>query len=171
MDAGNVLERFATEVGDAETAGEALDRIAVEAVPMMVRVVRRLLAGDAAGEVQDESRVSRAAKLSKADASVHFTDSAERVRLRVNGLQPWPGCSVRVAGQELRLLRVGAGAGRGHAGELLADGSIACGDGSVLPMLVQSPGGKAMEWNVWMRGQRLQAGAVVESSFPAGPVS
>jgi methionyl-tRNA formyltransferase len=68
-------------------------------------------------------------------------------------------------------LRVGAGAGRGRAGELLADGSIACGDGSVLPMLVQSPGGKAMEWNVWMRGQRLQAGAVVESNFPAGPVS
>ena len=171
MDAGNVLERFATEVGDAETAGEALDRIAVEAVPMMVRVVRRLLAGDAAGEVQDESCVSRAAKLSKADASVHFTDSAERVRLRVNGLQPWPGCTVRVAGQELRLLRVGAGSGRGRAGELLADGSIACDNGSVLPMLVQSPGGKAMEWNVWMRGQRVQPGTVVESNFPAGPVS
>jgi hypothetical protein len=28
-----------------------------------------------------------------------------------------------------------------------------------------------MEWSVWMRGQRLQPGTVLESNFPAGPVS
>jgi len=173
MDAGNVLERFFIEVGQQETASEVLDRVAVEAVPMMQRVVMRWLhaAGQAPIDEQQQvdAQATRAAKLSKADASVCFSDSADRVRLRVHGLQPWPGCVVRVNTQLLRLLRVAQGSlpTSGKPGELLADCSIACGNGSVMPLQVQPQSGKVMPWLEWLRGQRLTAheGVVLQSTF------
>jgi methionyl-tRNA formyltransferase len=123
--------------------------------------------GDGSGRAQEDALATRAAKLSKADASVAFDQPADRVRLRVNGLQPWPGCVVRVAGQELRLLRVARGTGSGRPGELLGDGSVACADGAVRPVEVQPPGGRAMPWADWLRGRRIDAGVIVEPAFPA----
>jgi methionyl-tRNA formyltransferase len=167
MDAGTILDAFEMDLAPQETAAEALDRAATEAVPMMLSVVRRLLTGDDSGRVQDHALATRAAKLSKADASVDLTQSADAVRLRVNGLQPWPGCVVRVAGQELRWLRVAPAQGHGSPGELLADGCVACGAGAVRPVEVQPPGGKAMAWADWLRGRRIEAGTRVESAFPS----
>jgi len=167
MDAGVILESFETDLGAQETAAEALERVAHESVPMMVRVVRSLLKGDGSGRVQDETRATRAAKLSRADASVSFDQPADRVRLRVNGLQPWPGCVVRVAGHDVRWLRAAPGMGRGKPGELLPDGCVACAEGAVRPIEVQPPGGKAMAWADWLRGRRIEAGATVEPAFPA----
>jgi methionyl-tRNA formyltransferase len=134
---------------------------------MMLRVVERLLRGDGQGRPQDESCACRAAKLSKADASVDVRESADRVRLRVNGLQPWPGCVVRVAGQEVRWLRAGPAQSGGAPGTLLVDGAVACAEGAVRPIEVQPPGGKSMAWADWLRGRRIEAGAVVESAFPS----
>lgn len=167
MDAGDILDSFETDVGERETAGEALDRVAIESVPMMRRVVARLMQGDGSGRAQDDALASRAAKLSRADASVSFDQPAERVRLRVNGLQPWPGCVVRVAGHELRWLRLACGTGNGRPGELLRDGSVACAMGAVLPVDVQPAGGRAMPWSDWLRGRRIEPGAIVEPAFPA----
>jgi methionyl-tRNA formyltransferase len=171
MDAGTILDAFETDIGPQETAGEVLDRVAVESVPMMLRVVERLLHGQGEGRAQDEARASRAAKLSKADASVNLDQSGDRVRLRVNGLQPWPGCVVRVAGQDLRWLRVGPAEGAGAPGTLLADGAVACAQGAVRPIEVQPPGGKVMAWADWLRGRRIDPGARVESTFPSPDVA
>lgn len=171
MDAGTILDSFETDIGPQETAGEVLDRVSVESVTMMLRVVERLLRGDGQGRSQDESRACRAAKLSKADASVPFDQPSDRVRLRVNGLQPWPGCVVRVAGQDLRWLRVGPAEGTGASGTLLADGAVACAPGAVRPIEVQPPGGKPMAWSDWLRGRRIDPGARVESAFPSPGVA
>jgi methionyl-tRNA formyltransferase len=163
MDAGEVLDRFETHVGESETAGEVLDRVAADAVPMMSGVVRRLLAGERWGVPQDESRASRAAKLSKAEAWVDLAWMAHDVRLRVNGLQPWPGCVVHVGDREVRWLRASIALGQGRPGEILRDGAVACGQGAVLPLEAQEPGGRPVRWSEWLRGRRIPQGACVQS--------
>lgn len=168
MDAGDILDSFTARLGPSETAGEALERVAVESVPMMERVVRRLLAGDASGRPQDHAQATRAAKLSKIDAWVDLSASADAVRLRINGLQPWPGCVARVDGREVRLLRAGPASGGGEPGELLQDRAVACGTGAVMPLEVQSPGGRPMPWVEWLRGQRLGPGVRMVSSPGTG---
>lgn len=168
MDAGDVLGRFETQAGPTETAAEVLDRVAREAVPMMERVVRALLSGESSGMPQDDALATRAAKLSKSDAWVDLAASAQAVRLRVNGLQPWPGCVASVEGREVRLLRVGPAEGGGTPGELLHGGAVACGEGAVTPLEVQSPGGRPMPWGEWLRGQRLGVGARMESTPGVG---
>ncbi len=116
MDAGEIYAREAFEVGATETAGELHDRVALACEPMMVRVLEQAAAGALRGEAQDDALATRAAKLSKAEAFVDFSQEARLVRSRIHGLQPWPGCDATVAGHALRLLRVRDVAASGAAG-------------------------------------------------------
>lgn len=188
IDAGAVFAEAATEPRDAETAGELHDRLSVlgcaplldtvrrwrgafdahQNTPLRQRAVRAL---DSLGGVQqDERLVTRAAKLSRADAWVDFAADAHAVSARINGLSPWPGVDAVVGQNALRILRARpasegdtarAGAGGAHAGEITSAGRVACGRGMVELLEVQPPGGSVMAWDAFRRGRQIAAGAVV----------
>ncbi|MFO0874611.1 MAG: methionyl-tRNA formyltransferase [Phycisphaerales bacterium] len=88
---------------------------------------------------QDESLATRAPKLSRADAVLSFQRSAHEIRCRVNGLSPWPGCTVRVGGETVRLLRVE---------EIVVDGAVGADDASI-GVARPTPAQPAAEEGVW----------------------
>ena len=94
---------------------------------------------------------------------------AHRVRARVNGLNPWPGCAIAVDGAALAVRRcVEVEGDAPPAGTLRPDGRLGCGRGAVRLLEVQAPGGKAMAFRDWARGARLAGEARVMSAPPAG---
>jgi methionyl-tRNA formyltransferase len=123
--------------------------------------------------VQDESSATRARKLSRADAWVDLAQPASRVRARVNGLNPWPGCGAEVDGRAIVLRRCEEVAGTSGAGKpagtLEADGTLWCGEGAVRILEVQPPGGRTMDFGAWARGARLSGPAILRSAPPAAP--
>jgi len=174
MDAGLVYATAETRVGESETAGELHDRLAGLGPDLVDRVLAGQREGTLRGEPQDESKATRARKLSRADAWVDFTAEARRVAARINGLSPWPGCDALIDGAPLRILRARVdsrrepGAARSEPpGSIGADGAVACGRGAVELLEVQSPGGRVMGFDEWRRGRRVGSGARVES----GPAS
>ena len=158
MDAGVVYGRASLAVGPAETAGDVHDRLAALGPAAVAGVLDRFAAGELAFEAQDEARATRAAKLSKADGTVDFAGGdAAAVAARINGLNPWPGCRVRVTGPggedagELLLRRTEPvpagepGPGRTAAGvvlpgALLRGAEVAAASGTVRLLEVQAPG-------------------------------
>jgi len=165
MDAGDVLGQVQTPIDPHETAGELHDRLAELGPGLMNAVLSRMEAGTLTRERQDESRVTHAPKLSKKDGTVSFDQPAERVRARVHGLTPWPGCRVRVAdGIVLRLHRVAVAEKAGAnapAGTLLAGGRVACDPGVVRLLAVHPPGGKMMSFEALMRGRPIEEGTLL----------
>jgi methionyl-tRNA formyltransferase len=178
MDAGKMYARAELPIGPQMTAGELHDALSELGPGVMVRVLREWNEGRAHGEAQNEAAATRARKLSRADAWVDFTRSAECVRARINGLSPWPGCTVSIAGHALKVLRsrvsgahaasvpVVADVAGATPGRLLPDGSVACGQGCIEILEVQPAGGKSMSFEAWRNGRKLPAGACVESSPP-----
>ncbi len=180
MDAGLILGQSEREVLPLLTAGDLHDKLAQDGPALVQEVLARHQAGGAQGRAQDPKLVTKAPKLSRADAWVDFADDAEVCRRRVHGLSPWPGVSITAAGVELKLLRVGAetdSAGRqkyhrGDAlpGELLdpVQGLVACGDATILRILeVQPAGGRPMSWHSFALGRRPQAGDRVLCNSPS----
>lgn len=171
MDAGDIYAIAETPIDPRETAGELHDRLA-ELGPACVLKVLADLAGDTLNPVaQDEGKATRARKFSKADGTVDFDQPAARVRARVHGLNPWPGCRVvwRSArsgvSQTLLLRRVADHAESVHdtqaPGTVQDDLRIACGDagGGALELLeVQAPGGKALALADFLKGQSMLPG-------------
>ncbi len=188
MDAGLVLAQSSRPLDLSLTAGELHDALALEGPELIGQVLDSHARGSLRGQSQDESLVTKARKLSRADAWVRFAEPAGACVRRVHGLTPWPGVSVRIvphgdagdtpaapaalAAPELKLLRVGteerAGSASAEPGTLIdaAGGLVACGDASTLRLLlVQPSGSRAMAWSDYARGagRGLATGSVVRS--------
>jgi len=195
MDAGPVFATASTEVGDTENAGELHDRLALLGADPMLGVLRALverlrsMPGATGAQamrslpmsVQDESRATRARKLSRADAFIDLTRPADLVRARINGLAPWPGCDATIivpgaAAIPVKVLRARVvGDGPPHAdaevGRVTGDGVVKCGSGSVEVLEAQVPGAKAMSLAALLRGRRLAGcNGLALQSGPSGAV-
>ncbi|MFM9098181.1 MAG: methionyl-tRNA formyltransferase, partial [Phycisphaerales bacterium] len=173
MDAGVVYAEAPRAIGPRETSGELHDALAALGPDVVSGVLAQWLAGTAAPVVQDESCATRARKLSRAEAWVDLSMAASRVRARVNGLNPWPGCAAEVDGRALVLRRceevegdAPAGSVR-PAGTLEPDGTLWCGQGAVRILEVQLPGGKTMDFGAWARGARRSSPTTLTSVPPA----
>ncbi|MBX3359527.1 MAG: methionyl-tRNA formyltransferase [Phycisphaeraceae bacterium] len=178
MDAGLVLGQTRRSIEPSMTAGELHDLLAADG-PALVqsvleRAVPRFRAGlEPEGEVQDNSRVTLANKLSKRDGSMRFDLPADFCRRQVHALTPWPGVTVLCEGRLLKVLRVRTVGGTSPQapGALIdpAGGVVACGDGTMLALLeVQPPGKRPMAWADYARGRTLNAGDRFSEFEPGG---
>ena len=166
MDAGAVVASAAAAIDRQETAGELHDRLAAMGPAVVLDALDRHEGGRLAPREQDETRATTARRLTKADGTVGFDQPAERVRCRVHGLTPWPGCAVTLDGRRLHLRRVAVaadgGPSRGEPGTIGADGLVACRPGAVELLNVQPPSGRMMSFEAYRRGHVLPAGARME---------
>jgi methionyl-tRNA formyltransferase len=164
MDAGAVYGTGSLAVGPRQTAGELHDALAELGPELVGGVLRAWTSGTAASRAQDEALATRARKLSRLDAWVDLSMPAGRVRARINGLNPWPGCSISVDGAPLVVRRCEEAPeavsrpGAPAPGTLSADGTLACGSGAVRLLEVQAPGARAMPFADWARGRRFAGG-------------
>ena len=155
MDAGLVYATRARAIGPAETSDEVHDSLALLGPEALTSVLAAHAEGRAVGATQDESKATRARKLSKADGTVDLAAlDARAARARINGLNSWPGCTVVVGGLEVKLLRVReAESGGGEPGVVRADGCVTATSGAVEILEVQPAGGRAMAWRDFVRGR------------------
>lgn len=173
MDAGEVHATRETPIDPAETAGELHDRLALLGPDAVLEVLDRAARGEVRAVSQDESLVTHAAKLGRADSTVDFAAAVASVRARIHGLVPWPGCEVEVVGPEgtptsidrLRIHRVAdvAESGPGPTGRIDADGLVTCADGAVRLLEVQAPGGRVLDWASFHRGRPLPEGTRLQA--------
>lgn len=166
MDAGLILGQSRRPLDPGATAGEVHDALALDGPQLVVDCLQRHAAGGTIQAVsQQESLVTRAPKLSRADAWVDFAQPAVMCRRRIHGLSPWPGVMVQLDGQQVKLGHADLAPSVSGDPGTLADadaGVIACGEGTGLQLLdVQPAGGKPMPWSAFQRGRRLKSGLVV----------
>mgnify|MGYP001796426937 CR=1 FL=1 len=167
MDAGEVLGQSHRPIDPTLTAGEMHDLLADDGPELVLDVLSRFDAGMLEPQTQDESLVTLASKLSKADGVLDFTQPAEALRRRVHGLTPWPGVAVSLASVRLKLLRVepGPAVSEQAPGRLAdaAEGLVSCAGESSLRLLEVQPAGKrAMPWSAFVAGRSIEPGVVLE---------
>ena len=169
MDAGMMYAEEPLAVGPSQTAGELHDALSALGPDLMAAVLHAWCRGTVQARSQDESLATRARKLSKLDAWVDLTMPADHVRARINGLNPWPGCGISVAGTPLIVRRCEPApeAAPGAPGTLRMDGTLCCGSGAVRLLEVQAAGGRVLSFGAWSRGARLEGEPMVTSAPPA----
>ncbi|WP_428389763.1 methionyl-tRNA formyltransferase [Mucisphaera sp.] len=184
MDAGAVYAQADLAIDPKETAGELHDRLALLGPNAIAQVLNQLATNTLRPIEQDHTLATKAPKFTKADGTVDFNQTCHRVRCRIHGLTPWPGCRVRwVAADgtdqgELHLRRVAEvpdlsctvgleAIDRPPApGTLLAPTEdnrhqtdlIATPDGAIRLLEVQAPGRKAMSFADFQKGKAMQPG-------------
>jgi methionyl-tRNA formyltransferase len=162
MDAGLILAQSRREILPAQTTGELHDLLSQDGPALVLRVLAEHDAGTLKPVAQEESGVTLAKKLSRADGLVDPAGlTSEELRRRMHGLNPWPGVAVLLRGKELKLRRgavldVASKAVQPAAFIDAARGVVACAGGTALRLLeVQPAGGKPQAWETFARGARL----------------
>ena len=162
MDAGDVIDVAKTPIGENETAGELLDRLAVLGADLLSKTLTAFREGPVKAVPQDESRVSYAPMLDKSICPIDWNKSAQAIHNHVRGLHPWPVATMELQGTKFKV----------HATRVIADshdrtpGSVialtktglqmACGEGILEILSLQADGGKRMNAPDYFRGHPLQ---------------
>ncbi len=161
MDAGDVIAVKKTSIGEEETAGELLDRLAVLGADLLSETMERLARGERVTAVpQDEAQVTYAPMLDKTMCPIDWTKTARQVCSWVRGLHPWPVATAELAGTRFKIHAAVTAQGRGTPGQILALTKtglvVACGDGAVEIRSLQAEGGKRMAAVDYFRGHPLE---------------
>lgn len=160
MDAGNIIDTAKTPIGENETAGELLDRLAVLGAGLLSKTLGRLAEGPVESVVQDEEKVSFAPMLDKAMAPIDWSKTAQQVHNHVRGLHPWPVATMELQGKKFKVHETRLAEGSGKPGEILGltktGLKIACGEGAVEVTSLQAEGGKRMAAPDYFRGHPLE---------------
>ncbi|NLX58449.1 MAG: methionyl-tRNA formyltransferase [Phycisphaerae bacterium] len=184
MDAGDVLGRRETTIGPRETAGQLHDRLATLGADVVLDVLGQLEAGTHRPVVQDESHVTLAPRLSKADGLIDWSLPAERLDCLVRGLSPWPGAFAFLAQAGHEALRVivedaapavaGDAAPHGEApGTVLQAGHrllVATGQGALDIIQVKPQSGRSMTAEAFCNGRGVRPGDRFVASEAEGEI-
>lgn len=161
MDAGDVIDVAKTPIGENETAGELLDRLAVLGAELLSKTLNRLRCGDeCCGTPQCCEDVSFAPMLDKTMCPIDWTRTARQVHNHVRGLHPWPVATMELQGKKFKVHATRVVEGSGKPGEILGltrtGLRIACGEGAVEILSLQAEGGKRMAAPDYFRGHPLE---------------
>ena len=159
MDAGDIIDVAKTPIGENETAGELLDKLAVLGADLLSRVLTKFENGDVAGAPQNEAEVSFAPMLDKSMCPIDWSQTAQQVHNHVRGLHPWPVATMELKGQKFKVHATRIVDGTGKPGQILGltktGLKIACGEGAVEVIQLQAEGGKRMAAPDYFRGHPL----------------
>ena len=156
LDTGPVLATHAVTV-----AGKSAGQLTAELGEIGARLIAGVLADIAAFPPmpQPDLGITYASKIDKAESRLDFAHAAEAVERQVRAFAPSPGAWFELDGERYRVLAADVMAASGEPGTIL-DGSltIACGQGTIRPTLIQRAGRPAMDIAAFLRGRAVAAG-------------
>ena len=91
MDTGEIVGQLTTNIGESETAGELLTRLAVDGASLLVATFDAIEDGTAQPRSQADHDVSYAPKILPADANVKWHHPALGISRWIRGCTPEPG--------------------------------------------------------------------------------
>ncbi|MES0809872.1 methionyl-tRNA formyltransferase [Roseibium sp. SCPC15] len=169
LDTGPVCMSETVAIGENMTAGELHDRLSGLGGDLMVRALAALFRGALGEQVQAENGVTYAAKLSKQETRIDWSNPAADVHNHIRGLSPFPGawCEMTLGGksERVKVLRSAVVDGEGAPGTVLKVEDapvIACASGAIRLDQVQRAGKKPMSGADFLRGAALSDGNVLD---------
>ncbi|MEX5413533.1 methionyl-tRNA formyltransferase [Atlantibacter hermannii] len=103
LDTGDMLYKLACPITPDDTSASLYDKLAELGPQGLIETLQLLASGKASPEVQDESRVTYAEKLSKEEALLDWSLSAAQLERCIRAFNPWPMSYFMMDGQPVKV--------------------------------------------------------------------
>ncbi len=170
LDTGPMLQIGCLPIARDDTTGSLHNKLAALGGSMIVQALHRLEQGALAATPQPAEGALYAAKISKQEAQLDFTQSATVVARKIRAFNPFPGAFALFNGVTLKLWQAeelpAAAAPFELAGRVLAantqDGVlVACGESVLRLDVLQKPGGKRLPASEFLQGFSMENGRFI----------
>lgn len=161
LDTGPMLMKRAVALTEQMNAGDVHDALAALGAEMICEAA--LNYASLAAEEQHTAEATYAAKITKEDAKLDFSENGAAILRRIRAMAPVPGARFSVNGQVIKLHK--ARFSPFMAGEYAPPGTvtdtrlrIACADGLIIPDTLQREGRSIMPADAFLRGFSVEKG-------------
>ena len=138
----------------------------------MLQTLEAFIQGKIRPQAQDEKMVTYAPHIERTDQEIDFNHRAEELKDQIRGLSPMPGAIVHLEGKLLKIWQVRVideNAKKGIPGEIIKadqDGlHVACAQGVLALEKVQPAGKRAMDYDVFLRGNPIALGTLLTNKL------
>jgi methionyl-tRNA formyltransferase len=163
LDTGAMLKKTPVPIRADDTAGTLHDALAAAGATAIVDALANHPA--LVPQQQDDAAATYAAKLSKEEARLDWSQPSALLARAVRAYNPAPGAWTLLDGAPLKVWQVQQVPGAGAPGEVLhADGDrfvVACGDGALALREVQPAGSKRMPAAAFLAGRPVPVGTTL----------
>ena len=164
MDTGPIYYQAKYEIPKGTSAGELLVELA-KLGPKAIEKTLEAITSEILPIRQEPDQETLAPKLTKAEAQLDWSQSADQIVNKILGFAPNPGATTRFRGEILRITRACTSEVTIPIGRLvLADGKVLVGSStSSVELLQVTPAGKkSMAASAWANGARFSDGETLE---------
>ena len=160
LDTGDMLSTHTTPITLDDNAQTLHDKLATQGAQAIVDALSQLSA--LPRQVQPENGVTYAAKLSKEEALIDWSQSALQLDLKIRAFNPFPSAQSVLDGNMIKIWRASPTEDKGTAGTIIdidkESITVACGSGALRITELQKSGGKRLSCAAFLTGSPLQVG-------------
>lgn len=162
LDAGAMVSKGAVAITEKDTTQSLHDYLAKIGAELMVQAMHTLASDGALPSTpQDESLVTYAHKLEKAEANIDWHKTAVELSRQVRAFNPFPVAQGVLKGDVCRIWMASAELGSAESGEIVSVQNgilVGCGQGLLRITELQAPGGKRLTAQAFVQGHNLKVG-------------
>jgi len=166
LDTGPVCNSYKIEImtdDNTETISEKLSTLAAEKI---LDNIDKILEGKIEFKEQNHDEASYAAKIEKTEGQIEWSETAENIIGKINGLYPSPGAFFTCNGERYKILKASLAVGNGEIGEVLDNYlEISCGNKKSIKVLeIQRQGKRPQNIGEFMLGSQIKKGSKLSNA-------
>ena len=163
LDTGPVCNTYKINLEKNLNASEVADKLSLVAAEKILDNIDDILEDKANFIEQDHSKATYASKIQKTEGEINWSNNANHINGKINGLYPVPGAFFIYKGERYKILKAEVGNGIGKPGEVVSDYlEIACGDKQSIKIKeIQRQGKKPQNIGEFMLGTKIKKGIII----------
>ena len=163
LDAGPVCNNYKIKLENSLNANDVAEKLSSIAAKKILDNIDDILENKAKFIEQDHSKATYASKIEKAEGRIDWTDNAEKIIGKINGLYPVPGAFFIFKGERYKILKAEIGSAKGNPGEVISDYlEVTCGGKQSIKIKeIQRQGKKPQNVGEFMLGSQIKKGSKI----------
>lgn len=170
LDTGDMLLIETCDIESSDTSGSVYEKLQQLGPKALVTAVNKIANNDIVAIKQDDNEATYAHKLTKEEAIINWSDSAEQIERNIRGYQPWPVATTQLAENTIKIWQanvINESTDAAPGTILSADKngiSVATGNGILNILQLQPPGKKPMSASDFVngRGEWVVPGSIIK---------
>ena len=163
LDTGPVCNTYKINLENNLNAQDIGEKLSLLAAEKILDNIDDILDDKATFIEQDHSKATYASKIQKSEGEIDWTESAQNIIGKINGLYPTPGAFFIYNGERYKILKADIGNGIGNPGEVISNYlEIVCGRNQSIKIIeIQRQGKKPQNIGEFMLGSQIKKGSKV----------
>jgi methionyl-tRNA formyltransferase len=161
LDTGPICNSYKIEIEDNDNSEMISEKLSILAAEKILDNIDEILEDKIEFKEQNHIEATHAAKIKKTEGQIKWSETAEKIIGKINGLYPSPGAFFIYKGERYKILKANLALGSGEIGEVLDNYlEISCGNKKSIKVVdIQRQGKRPQNISEFMLGSQIKKGS------------